>query len=223
MFEKNQYVQSLLLGKKVALVGTSKHLQGMSLGEKIDSYDVVARVGELYPLNAEKDYGSRTDIFFNSFNIHAPSQIKYEFDRLATQNKQLELKCVVCPQKTHDDSGAAVYDNFWKVEKLRGVYWCQISNTFYWDYYTLIKTKPNTGLMSMIFLSNYSKLELFLAGFSFYSQGIYSSDCYRDGYVGVTHPLNPTGHFQPSQVSYFKNHIKVLPGVTMDPFMEQIL
>ena len=57
-------LQKLIVGKRIAVVGPSPHLEGSGMGEQIDSYDIICRLNELFPTGLEKDYGSRSDILF---------------------------------------------------------------------------------------------------------------------------------------------------------------
>jgi len=71
MYRKNKKLISYFKNKTVALVGPASHLSGSSLGNYIDSFDIVARVGDQYfsqddPIR--NDIGGRTDILFNGFN-----------------------------------------------------------------------------------------------------------------------------------------------------------
>ena len=69
-YVKTAELQEILDGKTVAIVGPSFHINGQNLGNYIDSFDVVVRVGFLEEPTeiAMKDYGSRTDIIIHSFN-----------------------------------------------------------------------------------------------------------------------------------------------------------
>jgi len=51
---------------RVLIVGPSPHLEGMGLGNLIDSYDIIVRMNQGYKLMKElpNDYGSRVDMLF---------------------------------------------------------------------------------------------------------------------------------------------------------------
>lgn len=57
-----------LKDKKVIIVGPSNLLIGKSLGAKIDSYDIVVRLNNSFPLysHLKKDLGSRTDVIYHT-------------------------------------------------------------------------------------------------------------------------------------------------------------
>lgn len=52
--------------KKVIIVSSSPHLEGIRLGKLIDDYDIVVRMNQGYRLmkSLPKDYGSRVDMLF---------------------------------------------------------------------------------------------------------------------------------------------------------------
>ena len=68
-YTKDPVLKNILDGKRVAIVGPSAHLIGENLGDYIDSFDVVVRVGFLEEPSEKtaKDYGGRTDIIIHSF------------------------------------------------------------------------------------------------------------------------------------------------------------
>lgn len=53
----------LLDNKSIIVVGASGTLNGLSLGEKIDSFDVVIRVNRALTMGYEEDVGTKTDIW----------------------------------------------------------------------------------------------------------------------------------------------------------------
>ncbi len=92
-----------LKGKSIALVGPAGYLEGQLMGPLIDSFDLVARVGDAFP--KQKDfphYGSRTDIVFDNFcgwHDYAPRIID-KVDYLLTLHGK-HLRCLL------DDLGFA--------------------------------------------------------------------------------------------------------------------
>ena len=77
-------LNEIIKGKRVALVGPSPHLMGLEMGEKIDSYDVICRLNEVFPTGMGDDYGSRTDVsFWNLCNAAMPN-----FKQMITENEK---------------------------------------------------------------------------------------------------------------------------------------
>jgi hypothetical protein len=221
----NNLLFSILKGKSVVIVGPSIHLVGKNGGAEIDSYDVVVRVGELYPIGAENDYGRRTDVFVNSLNFHAPSQINFEIQRMKRENINIikQIKCVICPQQILDDAGTNTIDNFRSIKEFDDIPICHIGDEQYWTIRKEIGTKPNTGMMVIPILLKYNVKKLFITGYSFYSQGNFSNCCYRGGYVGITDPMNPTGHSQPPQIEYFRKLLRENENIKIDFYLRTLL
>lgn len=62
----NEYFSDLIHGKRIAIVGPSKILEGSKMGEFIDSFDLVIRTNGSFNILDEikEDYGSRCDILY---------------------------------------------------------------------------------------------------------------------------------------------------------------
>ena len=96
MITKNEYLNNLLDGKRIVIVGPSPHLVDQNIGSTIDDYDVVCRVNDIIPVSElRKDYGKRTDILFHNCSTDGmPGLIeKIEHNKTHWEN----LKMVVCP------------------------------------------------------------------------------------------------------------------------------
>lgn len=229
LYKKDKELDLYLKDKRIALVGPSSHLINKKAGWFIDAFDVIVRVGELYPLGMEKDYGSRTNIYVNSLNSDTPPQINREFENLKKKSINPDwLEFVICPQKPKDDRGILISDNFKKINYFveNKIKFHQITQEYYSFLISQIKTKSNTGINIIPLLLNYDIKNLFITGYSFYAQGPHSNQCYRPGYEGITHPLNPTGHQQGPQIEYFKKNIlnkKCGRKIIIDSYLDTIL
>lgn len=154
-------------GKSVALVGPSPHLQGKSMGSKIDTHDVVARVNEADSSKIPDDYGSRTDLVFFNFGPNT----KREFEKLKSHGESLDKPLwLVCPRPLGDMDEHYVElgtpqsdgDTSTKVVFLNGIDEIPLSDRK-WPRF------PTTGFLSMIFMMQAPIEQLFVAGFSFFS------------------------------------------------------
>jgi len=74
-----------LKSKSVVLVGPASYMDGSSFGPMIESFDIVARVGQTFPISNPADLGVRCDIIFENFwswfdkvNHHDP-QMVYDY------------------------------------------------------------------------------------------------------------------------------------------------
>lgn len=87
--------------KKVIIVSSSPHLEGMGLGKLIDSYDIVVRMNQGYKLMKllPKDYGSKTDMLF--LNVWSSENVSRDFlyknynipsEKIYNKNKTLTAK-----------------------------------------------------------------------------------------------------------------------------------
>ena len=85
----------LFRDKKVAVVGPSPHLIDKSIGEKIDSYDIVCRINEVHPTGFEVDYGNRTDVVFHNCGTRFIEAFGDRLVEKAFISKY--LKYVICP------------------------------------------------------------------------------------------------------------------------------
>lgn len=233
----------LVKGKKVALIGPSPHLMNKDIGSYIDTYDLVCRVNNLIPLEEmRKDYGSRVDIYVDSF---ATPWIYETYDAI---NKNIDffeqLKFVVCPviKSQHSETDylqwdnnrtSPVVDNFNLINRFGlPFYWVGVQD--YKSLYSRIGHEPNSGMLSAMLLLESQVEELFVTGFSFYLGGNTKESVYCPGHLypsflqdnkrawGVN-----SGHGYAAniaQINYFKSLCAQFGNtIKIDSHMEQIL
>ena len=63
--EQFKELEKFFKNKSVAIVGPSPSLEGQNKGSEIDSYDIVCKVGWMYNMVDDKNYGSKIDVLFN--------------------------------------------------------------------------------------------------------------------------------------------------------------
>ena len=237
MITKNEYLNNLLDGKRIVIVGPSPHLVDQNIGSTIDDYDVVCRVNDIIPVSElRKDYGKRTDILFHNCGTNGiPGLIeKIEHNKTHWEN----LKLVVCPAikalgpqndylSWSDDYISDVVKNFESVNYSNiPFYWIGVKD--YKILWSVIGTEPNSGILSIMMLLKYPIKELFVTGFSFYAQGTKKYDVYCKGHWSDSVPISDDknfsgGHAQERQKEVFKEFYKNDRRIRIDDYMNDIL
>ena len=175
-YEKDSALNELIRGKRIAYVGPAPSIIGKSLGEKIDSYDLVFRTGDppvgfLNRTGCEKDFGSRTDALVHSFNQHDRIELSQDVDWLKS------LKFLFQPMVQSSETpeiqawfkkigvpNYSVPDHHIKSDD----HWNRGKPGYLYDH---LKSLPNTGFIGILTLLNYDVKEIFMAGMTFYNMG----------------------------------------------------
>lgn len=224
---------SLIKGKRVAIVGPSPHLINKKIGKLIDEYDIVCRVNEVGAFNFEEDYGKRTDIIFHNCGTDHIERFSENLKNNLETTK--ELKYVVCPcikaigadriEDFSDGQISNVVQNFNNINKFNiPFYWIGIEE--YKKVYQSIGVEPNAGLTSILMLLSCNPKELFITGFSFYSQGDWSSLSIRPGRnILENEPTGEYSHQQLPQKIFFINYImkNFSNVITLDSYLNYFL
>jgi hypothetical protein len=178
-------LKSILEGKKVALVAPGAQTEIMSLGSLIDSYDIVARVGNLAPL-VKDEVGSRTDILCENFWFWSD---KYSIDKAGLYNQWLSegVKYVnyIWPdshgllefRKLNNDRLPISYQPFDVQLKIRDVV-----------------GSPTKGMCAIYDFLQYPIAELFVVGYSFCKGFGYRKDYFLNTFnvpTGEVEYINP--------------------------------
>lgn len=204
-----------LRGKRVAIVGPASTLQGLSLGELIDSYDVVVRLNASLPLNAESlcDYGARTDILYHCM-IEKGGR---EFWQLV-DGWGLRFICSSFPNKAWGS-----FQNNMDYYMKNAVTPFRLVGRDAWHYLSKqINGKPTSGISAIVDLLSLEIESLFVGGFSFYQTG------YRKGYhnkspdVHVPVLFRCERHMPSAEFEFFKSEIISDPRVRLDPYLEAL-
>ena len=189
----NERFSSFLKGKKVAYVCPSPHLKGLSMGDFIDSHDLVIRVNQSFsiPESHWKDYGKRTDCLMGCLNIHQRNDL--------VKNIQFfkSLKFITCPMVNGSTVNAV--NNFIEYSNIP---YYNVDENYLLTICQQVGTIANTGLMGLITLLNYDIESVYLTGMSFYNMNSYG---YFHGIKDNVH-VNDTRediHKQQPQIDYF--------------------
>jgi hypothetical protein len=221
-FEKykvDDSMEEFLIGKKVALVGPSKSIEGNELGNLIDSYDIVIRANQHYELPEDEvvDYGSRTDAIVTCLNqatfielnnnVDFLEKIKYLVggNLLMWERKNVVANCsdLICKYHLPTDGEILALDK-------------------------KVGTICNTGFMGIILLLHYSIKELYVAGFDFYNfaednpkkEDVYNSS-YEDSSTKYHGDLRLDIHDQMKQIEYFKILLRDNSNIVLDPVLQE--
>ena len=126
--------------KKVIIVSSSPHLEGMRLGKLIDSYDIVVRMNQGYRLmkSLPKDYGSKTDMLF--LNSWSSTRVNKNF---LYENYKISSEKIYNKHKTLKSSP----DSKYKIP---------------------VKTNHNLGIIAIFNLLEMGYTDITLTGYSFY-------------------------------------------------------
>ena len=185
-YVKDENLASLLKDKRIAYVGPAPQNVDTGYGEKIDSYDLVVRTGDiLRGDDVTKDYGSRTDIIVHSYNDHDMNSFT-EDDYYDMKN----CKCLICGQTPGD-----LYEKTGDFLKSVGVPYHQISSEVFEGESGLRKfiasqggeekCLPNTGYNGILLMLMYEVKEIFMTGMTFYDMGkwvkSYHDNWYTEG------------------------------------------
>jgi len=202
-FTNNTEYYDFLRGKKVAVVGPAKSIEGTRQGTLIDSYDVVVRVKSVYvPPELEVDLGTRVDILYTddefSNDIYPTDEVEKSGDKWiirdknnriepkkvysALENKKSDIKyiCSAYPQ------GEWFFDRFTEaLEHFSENYNVRIIDD---EPYFEIKqhtNRPNAGFSAIIDLLTTPLAELYITGIDFY-RSLYRENYLNSGYTPDT-------------------------------------
>ena len=201
-------------GKSVALVAPGAHLMGSLQREKIEGYDLVARVNRGFPVPDAmiEDIGAKTDIVYHLMNVGIGISEKEFRQCLGVVSFIISVHHAGSPRISH----------FKKMNRGRMKFEC-IEFALRQSVSSRIRQSPNAGVMAITHLLSLPIKELYLTGFNFYQAGYYT------GYGGrsaesAARIKTGTGHDQHSQKSFIKDLIsKAKIPVSMDETLSSIL
>lgn len=162
-------------GKSVAIVSPADILIGKKLGELIDSYDVVCRVGDGHLIDDPENYGKRIDV---SFCGCFPSWGSTNYKCTSEEFKNKKIKKIIsvikpCMNGIKDVHKRDLYGHLKKLEKelpeidfyTVGIISCLFDNE--------AKTRATSGTFAINFLLQLDLKELGIFGFNWYKNSKY--------------------------------------------------
>lgn len=231
-YQKNDTLNNLLDGKRIAFVGPAPHLKGSGMGKVIDSCDLVIRPGQIIrvPEELRADYGSRTDILIGSFN--ETEIVDYRSKLIEFEN----LKFVICSMISNTSYNAQ--EDFFK-EISPMVITQNVDDKYLYRRFEEVGTVCNCGFSGILILLNYNIKELFVTGVDFYNMGKFGNVYYEHYYDTVTNAKVfssnegriVTGqharsdiHNQQAQINYFRKlAIENKHIITLDYYLKENL
>lgn len=232
-YVRDEELAKLIEGKRIAFVGPGAHLNGSKSGELIDSYDIVIRAAQIFPVpeSEYEDRGSRTDITIHSFNKNQIAECKKHVEFFKN------LKYTVCSMVSANFKSG--HDAFFDKLRKEGVSVHKPEDAYLHKIFYEVGTCLNSGISGLIILQNYDVKEIFITGFNFYNMGKYG-DVYYDGYFKVTtgagviprieskQMTSKTGrhdlHNQEVQIDYLRQLVKDKPElIKVDQYLKDNL
>ena len=218
-------------GKNVAIVGPANYLLDLSIGDYIDSFDIVLRINrglELIPAYSQK-LGTRTDILYHclleSPDNGGPIDINFY--------KKNNLKWFCTMPKTGYDGKVYPYrfpKNTKYLSLLKVLYnfnFHKVGSDILKEIQKEIKCKPNTGLISIIDILSFKPKKLFITGFSFYLDSFiegYKAGCSRSEEIFSEQCFLSVRHNQFNQWNYLKRVYKENKNIILtDNILDKIL
>ena len=169
-YKQNKDLAKLINGKTVAYVCSSPHLEHEQTGDYIDSFDIVARVNQNFPIPKHKyeNLGKRTDIQVNCCNSIKRKALTDNIDFIKTN------KFILCPMIKVWEWNIA--ENF--LENL-GLPYDNICDGYLFKAFKEVGTICNTGLAGIIALLNYD-IKLYVTGMTFFNMNTFGDIYYEE-------------------------------------------
>jgi hypothetical protein len=200
--EYNNYV----LNKRIAVVGPADYVTKYQQGDLIDNYDIVMRFNAALPVGEDmiKYVGSRTDILGNCLDNSPRGCGRIDYDLW----KESGVKWLFCPH-TADGRFEKRVPKVVIASKKYNISVCDgggLEERIQSD----IKTRPQTGLVSVMYLLEQNVKEVYLTGFSFGA----GKHAHYKGYKpdldrGDPKRLASSVHNQKKALDYFKTQYKL--------------
>jgi hypothetical protein len=208
-------VNNLLDGKSVVIVGPSKTLIGQNTGEYIDSFDTVIRMNKSVPLNKDlsSDIGSRTDILYHC--LDEPTKSKVNVDNYLEE----DIKVVVCSYPPLSFTKSNI--NRFNIMNKGRLPFRTTDLKVYNDLEKKIKTRPNTGLLTLVDVLSFDIEMVYLTGFCFYRNfyyGGYSTIKEKDYNKVAKSPA----HDQDKQMAYWAELYKTDDRIHVDDVLSDL-
>jgi len=229
--------KKLVEGKKIALVGPAKYMEGSGFGPDIDSHDLVVRINRgIESIEGySKDIGNRTDIYYSCLietyqqtGFLDPKQLKESYN----------IQYIVAPPES-DFQGISSTNKFHYLVDLKKMQELQkhfpiriIDYQFHTALAREVQCKPNTGFLSIYDLLNPALgiQQLSIYGFSFYLDGFLAGQksgvekekgCTEQEFADMA--FNSKRHVQKNMWLYAKHSLLHDKRVCLDPFLKEIL
>jgi hypothetical protein len=210
-------MRDYLKGKKVALVGPARSIEGSNNGSFIDSHDVVVRINYA-KIGNSKDSGTKTTIIYYDGSFHDYGNLKPEY-----------LVCSYPPTEWFFNERCLQSVNYYSSKHKHKIVDSDLYNKLKMDLNENNKSRPNTGLVALVDLLQYDIKSLFMTGIDFYRTS-YAREHpdYGNSSLGEVSEIftagdNGDSHNIDEQFEYFKNNIVTDPRLVVDNFLKGFL
>jgi len=230
--EKDNFLN--ITGKKVAIVGPAKYMEGSKLGKEIDSHDIVVRInrGIESIVKFSEDIGLRTDLYYSCLIERAQQTGILDIDLM----KSLGIKHIIAPPDSNMKGMASstklhslVNNN--KIEEIKKEIPLTIIDHVFHSYLAEnIDCKPNTGFLAIYDLLRRNPKSLSIYGFSFYLDGFISGqksgvefekNCTEQEFADMA--FNSKRHVQKNMWNFAKSTLLNNEKVKLDKDLKKIL
>lgn len=206
--------------KRIAVVGPAGYITKFNNRDLIESYDIVVRFNAALPVHPDMvgHIGTRTDILSNCLDGSKLSCGVYN----SVLWKEQGVKWIFCP-----------YWPGWERYTMRSKIKFEKHNNGLLDVYyndketflevkNALRTRPNSGVLTVMFLLQHNVREIFLTGFSF-GVGLYDHHVGYKDYI-PDKDRSSINHDQSEQLVYFKRQFKIHKNVIKtDEYLHSIL
>jgi hypothetical protein len=212
--------ESYVKGKKVAVVGPAGYMQNLIQGNFIDSHDIVVRLNSAVPVpEAMKDnIGTKTNVLSNCLHPSYESGGKI----VPKLWRECGVEWLLSP---YPKSLSYVKKNFESfMAKNNGL--LKVADTpasLFKSIESEVKTRPNSGVLTVMYLLSLDIYELYVTGFSFAKDGYYpgykssiSADLYRK-------LANSNIHQQEPQLEYTRKVFRSNSKFKADSVLRKLL
>lgn len=214
--------EDLYANKKVAIVGPAGYMQGMGIGDEIDSYDVVVRINNDYiiPNIRKKDYGSKVDVIYNSM---------YTGD--ASVSNPSVLNPSLIPKNCTVICSMPYLRGFRKdIDRFSNVYGKPIMCTNSDDYerfrFLSGGYRPTSGAMAILDILRHKPKNLFICGFTFLTGTNQYHKDYRgsiEGKWNYSVGSLKTVHNGDKELSYMSDFLSYYTNVSTDSELRNLI
>ena len=167
-----EYYNNYLNNKNIVLVGPASSIINTNSGDIINSFDIIVRLNKSLPLSTQmmKDIGNRTDILYNSLNRYDHPGENILNEQFFINNK-LKFLCSSYPNITPFSHDIKYYLNNSRAKLPFRI----VSDKLYHNIKNSIKTRPNTGIMTILDLLQSPIKTLYITGLNFYKTDYYKT------------------------------------------------